>query len=111
MNTDRATVDRVAESLDWLDLSIFAADTVRHATALLRALLRERDEERAEAEQWQVRCAGCLTAAEGHTSDPAEEGDYGWTLAYQRTLELRQAYDALLRERDGMGTIAPCYRL
>jgi len=44
MNTDRATVERVAESLDWLDLSIFAADTVRHATALLRALLDERDE-------------------------------------------------------------------
>ena len=41
MNTDRATVERVAESLDWLDLSIFAADTVRHATALLRALLAE----------------------------------------------------------------------
>ena len=77
----------------------------------IERLRRGLDEERAEAEQWQVRCAGCLTAAEGHTSDPANDGDYGWTLAYQRTLELRQAYDALLRERDGMGTIAPCYRL
>ena len=132
MNTDRVTVERAAEVLDDTDeceqyepesniarcitappqsMDWWCLPCIRKYTAaMLRALLNERDEERAEAEQWRVRCAGCLTAAEGHTSDPANDGDYGWTLAYQRTLELRQAYDALLQERDEARELAKRWR-
>lgn len=46
-------------------------------------------------ERLQVQLAGCLTAAEGAT-DPAQvaqQGDYGWSMAYQKTLELRRKFD------------------
>jgi len=43
----------------------------------------------AELEQARVQLAGCLTAAEGAIREPAKQGDYGWSLAYQRVLELR----------------------
>lgn len=48
-----------------------------------------------EVEQLRVQLAGCLVAAEGGT-DPAviaKDGDYGWSLAYQRVLELRHSFD------------------
>ena len=49
----------------------------------------------ADLEQLQVQLAGCLTAAEGGTSDAvvAKRDAYGWSLAYQRTLDLRRRYD------------------
>lgn len=47
-----------------------------------------------DLEQVRVQLAGCLVAAEGGTNDPAKQGDYGWSLAYQRTLDLRRAHDA-----------------
>jgi hypothetical protein len=40
-------------------------------------------------EQAQVQLAGCLIAAEGGTTDTAKQGDYGWSLAYQCTLDLQ----------------------
>jgi hypothetical protein len=49
-----------------------------------------------EAEQLRVQLAGCLCAVEGATNYPAKQGDYGWSLPYQKTLELHQQ----LRERD-----------
>ena len=55
-----------------------------------------------EVEQLRVQLAGCLTIAEGYGNTPttqhlrAKEGDYGWSLAYQRTLELRQRSDKVL---------------
>lgn len=57
---------------------------------------RERDALRAEVEQLRVQLAGCLTAAEGGTSEAviAREGDYGWSLPYQKILDLRAALDA-----------------
>lgn len=50
----------------------------------------EKDDIERELEQTRVQLAGCLTAAEGSTHDPAKRGDYGWSLAYQKTLDLRQ---------------------
>ena len=57
-----------------------------------------------EVDQLRVQLAGCLTAAEGGTNNPAKQGDYGWSLAYQRTLELRMRLDALLPAEAGGGT-------
>ena len=53
----------------------------------------------ARLEQTEVQLAGCLTAAEGWaTRDSAAKGDYGWSVAYQKTLELRLAYNSLQRQ-------------
>jgi hypothetical protein len=57
---------------------------------------------RIDAEQLMVQLAGCLTAAEGNIAEPAKEGDYGWSLAYQRTLELRRRYDKAQLAARGM---------
>lgn len=48
-------------------------------------------------EQLQVQLAGCLTAAEGGTSESvvAVRGQYGWSPAYQAVLDLRNAFDQL----------------
>ena len=46
-----------------------------------------------QLEQERVRLAGCLTAAEGHNSNPAKPADYGWSPAYQATLDLRKNHD------------------
>lgn len=53
-----------------------------------------------ELEQERVQLAGCLTAAEGATHDPAKQGDYGWSLAYQRTLELFRKAEKVEKQRD-----------
>ena len=55
--------------------------------------------DREELEQARVQLAGCLTAAEGATQAPAHQGDYGWSLAYQRTLELREELERLKAEQ------------
>jgi len=48
-------------------------------------------------EQSQVQLAGVSVAAFGGTSEPvrAKEGDYGWSVAYQDVLSLREKYDRL----------------
>jgi hypothetical protein len=43
---------------------------------------------RAERDRMAVQLAGCCRAAEGDET-PAPEGSYGWSPAYQRTVELR----------------------
>lgn len=60
---------------------------------------------RKRAEQAEVCLAGVLTAAEGGTSPEvaAKKGDYGWSLAYARVLELRQAFDLLAGREHGAG--------
>ncbi len=52
-----------------------------------------REETIGEVEQLRVQLAGCLTAAEGFTKKPAKQGDYGWSVAYQKVLELRKKFD------------------
>ena len=47
-----------------------------------------------QIERLRVQLAGCSVAALGG-SPVAKQGDYGWSLAYQDVLELRQRYDAL----------------
>ena len=51
----------------------------------------------AENERLQVQLAGCLIAAEGATAPEhvATPEMYGWSLVYQRTLDLRLERDAL----------------
>ena len=44
---------------------------------------------KAELEQERVRLASCLIAAEGGTKDIVKQGDYGWSPAYQATLNLQ----------------------
>lgn len=66
---------------------------------LIRSLLsQETKRVREQNEQLQIQLAGCLTAAEGHTKDPAKPKDYGWSLAYQKVLELRIKFDSLREE-------------
>ncbi|WP_395707018.1 hypothetical protein [Casimicrobium huifangae] len=49
---------------------------------------------RAELEQARVQLAGCLCAAEGTgDADKVKQGDYAWTPALQRTVELRVALE------------------
>jgi hypothetical protein len=59
-----------------------------------------------EQEQLQVQLAGCLAAAEGATNNPAVRGDYGWSVAYQRVLSLRQNLDKLTDRAELRGAIA-----
>lgn len=49
-------------------------------------------------EQLQTQLAGCLTAAEGATKNPAKQGDFGWSVAYQRTLDLFHKMEEQKRE-------------
>lgn len=58
--------------------------------------------DRDELDRLRVQLAGCLTAAEGHTADPAKQGDYGWSPAYQAVLELRVKFDRLDAETPPM---------
>ncbi|MFH1184531.1 MAG: hypothetical protein V1755_05770 [Chloroflexota bacterium] len=61
-----------------------------------------------QRDRLRIQLAGCLAAAEGWSeSDPAIKGQYGWSVAYQKVLDLRMAYDATVarlaeveRERD-----------
>ncbi len=67
--------------------------------------IEERDAElarlRAELEQARVQLAGCLCASEGTgDADKVKQGDYAWTPALQRTVELRAALASAERERD-----------
>ncbi len=71
--------------IEWLQTALDAAKSERDALAN-------------ELEQCRVQLAGCLTAAEGGTKYPAKQGDYGWSLAYQKTLECRI-------NRDGYGQL------
>jgi hypothetical protein len=48
-----------------------------------------------EAEQLRVQLAGVSVAAMGGTKDVAVQGDYGWSPAYQDTLDLRLNYEQL----------------
>lgn len=43
-----------------------------------------------ELDRCHVQLAGCLTAAEGATANPARPSDWGWSLPYQKTLELQK---------------------
>lgn len=77
-------------------------------------------ETRLELEQTRVQLAGCLTAADGATRDDfaAHQGDYGWSLAYQRTLDLARLRDSIesqlaetARERDAARKVLDAARV
>lgn len=74
-----------------MGLSMIGRDGAR----ALERIEQERDALRTQVEQYQVQMAGVSTAVQGHTSDPAKQGDFGWSVPYQDVLELRCKYDAL----------------
>lgn len=87
-----------------------AARKIDMHDAALRARVAELE---GEVGRLTVQLAGCLTAAEGATSGDvvAHEGDYGWSVAYQATLDTRRRLDAALaraekaeKERDHLRT-------
>ena len=59
---------------------------------------------KAELEQERVRLASCLIAAEGGTKDIVKQGDYGWSPAYQATLNLQAELERVTGERDQLLT-------
>ena len=64
-------------------------------------------------QQLEVQLAGCLTAADGWINPPAKQGDYGWSVAYEQTLQLRLKYDRLRKAVRGalneLGVARPGY--
>lgn len=82
------------EPLGWAELALKKLRDI----AIARG--NELREAREEVEQLRVQLAGCLTAAEGHFPDPPLcEGDYAWTVAYQKTLNLRRNWDTFVGTR------------
>jgi hypothetical protein len=76
------------------------------AVADIAELLDRQEKIADEAEQYRVQLAGCLTAAEGGITDVAKEGDYGWSPAYQKTLELRRAFQEMIDHQSRLSTIS-----
>lgn len=74
-------------------LCLYGEEAARELDALAA---RVQELER-ELEQVRVQLAGCLAAAEGATTDVAKQGDYGWSPAYQETLDLRRQYDRAMK--------------
>ena len=70
---------------------------VRDPLGMMEQVVAGVREDRAELEQLRVQLAGCLTAAEGGTSDGVvvKQGQYGWSLAYAQVLALRRKCDEL----------------
>lgn len=62
-------------------------------------------EEDDELDQVRTQLAGCLLAAQGN-GPTAQEGDYGWSPAYQAVLDLRVRYDDVKRQTDAAPIIA-----
>ena len=54
----------------------------------------------AEVDQLRVQLAGCSVAALGGIFDPAKQSDYGWSPAYQDTLNLRLRFEAVRESHD-----------
>lgn len=69
--------------INWKREAAFSREAALNAEKAMLAAEDERD-------QLRVQLAGCLVAADGHISEPAMPGDYGWSVAYQRVVELRQ---------------------
>jgi hypothetical protein len=82
----RITSDEVRHILE----DVVASSSPLSWRYVIETYLKQNDE---EIDQLRVQLAGCLAAAEGATKDVATEGMYGWSLAYQKTLELRLKYE------------------
>ena len=79
-------------------------------------ILRERDERatkplRERVDQLEVQLAGCLTVAAGNPQEHSEQGEYGWSPAYQATLDLRLKHDALRELVQALVDTLDCFNL
>ena len=87
------------DSCAWVEVNraVNEGETDPWAESALATLQAENAELLTDLDRERTQHAGCLTAAEGATSPEhvASRGDYGWSLAYQKTLDLRRKYDAL----------------
>ena len=80
------------------------ATRIRELEARLTQRTAELEAAKAELEQERVRLASCLIAAEGGTKDIVKQGDYGWSPAYQATLNLQAELERVTGERDQLLT-------
>jgi hypothetical protein len=90
---------RIADSLKELADALASGkpldEVFRCCTVACTPARAEESAQAQEIEQLRVQLAACLTAAEGATHQPAVQGDYGWSRAYQTVLDLRKAYDGV----------------
>jgi len=75
----------------WKLNPIFVKDKTDKLATLFDSQIEEGDK---KIEQLEVQLAGCATAALGWNSEPAKQGDYGWSPAYQDVLDLRIKFDS-----------------
>jgi len=75
-------------------------EAIGRIVARLTQHTSELEAAKAELEQERVRLASCLIAAEGGTKDIVKHGDYGWSPAYQATLNLQAKLERVRAERD-----------
>lgn len=87
----QATISAVRSLLAYIDKLVERAE-------IANKLIERAETAEAERERLQVQLAGCSVAALGGSGDPAKPEDYGWSIPYQETLDLRARYEAAKKE-------------
>lgn len=96
---EKSPVDEHNEDLS-AHIKVCPKHPMRDVESQLTQRTAELEAAKAELEQERVRLASCLIAAEGGTKDIVKQGDYGWSPAYQATLNLQAELERVRGERD-----------